>query len=98
MFKGTATRTKFLMTTLMSFVIALLGIMLMFLGINDDSTITMVLGLLTIIAGAVISYGVGAQRFRDLGHSPWWVLTYSVPYVSLAVVIYLGLAKGKEQQ
>lgn len=48
------------------------------------------------IAFAVVSFGLAARRFHDIGKSGWFALIMIVPLVNLIAVIVLALLEGDE--
>lgn len=58
--------------------------------------VSMVIGGVFYIAAIVLSIGFARRRFNDLDKSGWWLLTFLIPLVNLAVSIYLLFFPGSD--
>lgn len=54
-----------------------------------------ILMLALVVAGIWLQFAVGARRCRDADISPWWVLTYLLPYANLAALVVFGVLPTK---
>ena len=58
------------------------------------------IGIFVILA-MLIAYpaiaSVHARRLHDIGHSGWWVLFLFVPFVNIALWVYLGFFRGNPE-
>lgn len=72
--------------------ILLIGLVLVIPVASPDLQITL---LMAVFAAALIPQALySVRRLHDLNHSGWWATVIVVPYVSLALFIYLMVKNG----
>lgn len=93
-FGGRATRPEYWWFVLFNFLVTTVAAVID--GISDTSLLGNVVGFVLFIPMLSLLF----RRFRDAGVSPWWLLTWLVPFITTVVLVVLnansiiGLADG----
>lgn len=92
-FEGRINRKVYIIRSLILFAISfILGLILGFLGDFSGGLIYFAIW----VVGAIATFAQHVKRLHDLGKNGWWSLLMFVPFVNLALVIYMVFIKGNE--
>ena len=100
-FEGSSTRSEFwavvLIGGVVSFILALIGALLLAAEIGAFASVVGGLILAVTIVGALwLSIATTMRRCRNAGINTWWTLATFVPYVGWIVSIVIGCLKTDE--